>query len=142
MDPHEATKVLRQLERQRVAPPGERPLEVEAAASQGAAGPTPVLLLTDKALYALRAQWGWVRLPLSRMRRVTITTDSTGILTRYEVVNTLGDVWLNLAVSMARPAFRVALREVAAMALVHTPTPEKMPRRMHVVTAAAERQVA
>lgn len=106
--------VLHHLERHRLAPRGEVALDLEAAATVGAADPVPVLLLTDAALYAYRSGAGtWDRLPLARLGRVTITVDPSGILTRYQVVEDTGAAWLDLAVAFARPSFRQRLRRAA-----------------------------
>lgn len=118
MRPDPAT-LLHHLERARVAPRGERPLELELWTSMTDTEPAPVLLLTDGALYCLRgAAGGWERLPLDRLGAVRVSVDPTGILTRYEVDDDSGLPWLNLAVAFGRSSFRTRLQ-----ALVERPAP-------------------
>ena len=106
--------LLEHLEQRGTAPRGEVAVDVEAAARAGADEPVPVLLLTDRALYAHRAHSSaWERLPLDRIGRVSSTVDPSGILTRYEVVDAGGATWLDLAVAFARPSFRQSLRQAA-----------------------------
>jgi len=114
--------LLHHLERTKVAPRGEHALEVEAAATSGASDPGPVLLLTDSALYALRAGRNWERLPLAQVTRVSVTVDPSGILTRYEVADGSGASWLDLALPFARASFRQRLQHVAERLAPQRPT--------------------
>ena len=114
--------LLHHLERTKVAPRGEHALELEAVVSSGESEPAPVLLLTDSALYALRAGRTWERLPLAQVTRVSVTVDPSGILTRYEVLDGSGAAWLDLALPFARASFRQRLQHVAERLTPRTPT--------------------
>lgn len=107
MDQQNATTVLRTLEQRHVAPMGEQALDVEQAAARGAASPEPVLLLTNAALYARAASAkDWSRLPLDRIRKVNVSQDPSGMLTRYRVEDDGGEVRYDVALPMARASFR------------------------------------
>ena len=107
--------LLRRLESKQVAPKGERALDMEQASARDCDTPEPVLLLTNAALYARAAAAGdWSRLPLRRMGGVRITSDPSGILTRYNVTDTEGRVAVDLALPLARASFRERLQELGA----------------------------
>lgn len=110
-----AYALLRDLQRRRVAPHGEAAVDVERTADLGDAAPEPVLLLTDAALYAVRAgSKQWSRLPFDRIRRITVHTDPTGILTRYAIEDESEQLWFAAALPLARPSFRERMHELAA----------------------------
>jgi hypothetical protein len=110
-----ATTLLRRLVQQRIAPKGEHVVDVERATPPGAAGPEPVLLLTDRALYAMgKAGSSWTRLPLAKVHTVSVSTDPTGMLTRYRVFDDEGTLWFDLALPMARSTFRERMEQVAS----------------------------
>jgi hypothetical protein len=111
-----ASTLLRQLEQDRVAPRGELVVDLERAAFLGAAVPAPVLLLTDAALYASRANVKrWERLSRENIQRITVSTDPSGMLTRYQVVDAGGALWFDLALPMARASFRARMEELQAL---------------------------
>lgn len=102
-----ATQVLRRLEQRHVAPRGEHAIDLEQAAVAGGVDPEPVLLLTDAALYARTASAkDWSRLPLDRIRRVSVSTDPSGMVTRYRVEDDADHVRCDLALPLARASFR------------------------------------
>ena len=108
-----AKSLLRQLEKHCVAPTGERVVDVERATTPGHESPEPVLLLTDAALYANRADGhSWARLPLDRVAGVSVSTDPSGMLTRYRVMDASGHLWFDLALPMARSSFRARMEEL------------------------------
>lgn len=110
-----AYALLRDLQRRRVAPHGEAAVDIERAADLGDAAPEPVLLLTDAALYAARAgSKQWARLPFERIRRITVHTDPSGILTRYAIEDDAEQLWFAAALPLARPSFRERMHELAA----------------------------
>jgi hypothetical protein len=107
--------LLRDLQRRRVAPHGEVVVDLERTADLGDASPAPVLLLTDAALYAARAGTKeWSRLPFERIRRITVHTDPTGMLTRYAIEDDAEQLWFAAALPLARPSFRERMHELAA----------------------------
>lgn len=109
-----ATNLLRWLEQHHLAPTGEHVVDVERAAAPGDEKPVPVLLLTDGALYASRANGkSWERLPLHRVGQVSVCSDPSGMLTRYRVTDTDGDVWFAQALPMARDTFRERMEQLA-----------------------------
>lgn len=105
--------LLRHLERHHVAPSGEHILDVEQAADLGLETPEPVMLLTNAALYARAAASSWTRVPLSRIRRVTVATDPSGMLTRYTVAGETGETVVDVALPMARSSFKERMKELA-----------------------------
>ena len=105
--------LLRQLERHHVAPSGEHALDLEQAADLGLETPEPVMLLTNAALYARAAASSWTRVPLSRIRRVTVATDPSGMLTRYTVDGETGETVVDVALPMARSSFKERMKELA-----------------------------
>ena len=105
--------LLRHLERHHVAPSGEHALDVEQAADLGLETPEPVMLLTNAALYARAAASSWTRVPLSRIRRVTVATDPSGMLTRYTVAGETGETVVDVALPMARTSFKERMKELA-----------------------------
>ena len=94
--------LLRHLEEHHVAPSGEHALDLEQAADLGLETPEPVMLLTNAALYARAAARSWTRVPLSRIQRVTVATDPSGMLTRYTVAGETGETVVDVALPMAR----------------------------------------
>jgi hypothetical protein len=137
MDKQNAVSVLRRLEQRHVAPKGEQALDVERAASPGETTPEPVLLLTNAALYARAHAQSWTRLPLNRIKKVTVNTDATGMLTRYGVEDDGGQVHVDLALPMACVSFRERMRELAERGPVVLPTPEVRPVAARVVHATS-----
>ena len=105
--------LLRHLERHHVAPSGEHALDVEQAADLGLETPEPVMLLTNAALYARAAASSWTRVPLSRIRRVTVATDPSGMLTRYTVDGETGERVVDVALPMARSSFKERMKQLA-----------------------------
>jgi hypothetical protein len=105
--------LLRHLERHHVAPSGEHALDLEQAADLGLETPEPVMLLTNAALYARAAAASWTRVPLSRIRRVTVATDPSGMLTRYTVAGETGETVVDVALPMARSSFKERMKELA-----------------------------
>jgi len=109
-----ASTLLRQLEHRHVAPKGERAVDVELAAAPGADSPEPVLLLTNAALYARAATAkDWSRLPINRIDTVRVSSDCSGMLTRYSVVDHDGLVQVDMALPMARESFRERMESLA-----------------------------
>ena len=105
--------LLRHLERHHVAPSGEHALDLEQAADLGLETPEPVMLLTNAALYARAAARSWTRVPLSRIRQVTVATDPSGMLTRYTVAGETGETVVDVALPMARSSFKERMRQLA-----------------------------
>jgi hypothetical protein len=105
--------LLRHLEEHHVAPSGEHALDLEQAADLGLETPEPVMLLTNAALYARAAARSWTRVPLSRIQRVTVATDPSGMLTRYTVAGETGETVVDVALPMARSSFKERMKELA-----------------------------
>jgi hypothetical protein len=112
-----ASTLLRQLENKQVAPKGECVVDVEHAATADSDAPEPVLLLTNAALYARAASArDWARLPIHRIGAVQVSSDRTGMLTRYSVVDDAGQVQVDVALPLARDSFRECMESLAERA--------------------------
>lgn len=138
---HRAYALLRDLQKRRVAPHGEAAVDVERSPDLGDDSPEPVLLLTDAALYAARAgSKQWTRLPFDKIRRITVHTDPSGILTRYAIEDEDEQLWFAAALPLARPSFRDRMHELAAR-LPHlrraTPAPAATPVSLARLAALA-----
>jgi hypothetical protein len=114
--------LLRHLEQHHVAPRGEHALDLEQSADLGHDRPEPVLLLTNAALYARAAARSWTRVPLTRIRKIEVSTDPSGMLTRYRVDGEAGETVVDVALPMARSSFKVRMQELAE-------DPSKVPAR-------------
>jgi len=114
MQTRTADVLLKQLQNRHVAPKGERVVDVERAAAPGSDSPEPVLLLTNAALYARAASArDWARLPIHRIRQVEVSSDYSGMLTRYSVVDERGEVCVDVALPMATGSFRERMESLA-----------------------------
>ena len=135
MATHTAPALLLDLQRRHVARRGERAVDVELAAGPGSDDLEPVLLLTSAALY-VRSAAGWCRVPLGTIRQVEVSTDSTGMVTRYRVVDRDGAVQAALALPLASTSFRQRMERLAERAARPAAAPRVTVARSSLLSSA------